>query len=55
MDEIIRKEIIKFETELRNHCNVEYDYTGDEIVKSSVNSVLIAFEEWFKKYKEDEN
>jgi len=45
-------EIEKFEEQLRECCHLEYDKkTGEEIVKSSVGSVLIAFEE-LQKAKE---
>ena len=50
------KELSNFEDKLREHCNIEYDITGEEIVKSSVAAVLIAFEEWHKDYlKEKKN
>ena len=46
-------QISKFENQLKKHCNIEYDIVGDEVVKSSINAVLIAFEEWYKEYQKD--
>jgi len=39
-----------FEESLREHCNIEYDIDGEEIVKSSIASVLIAFEEYENEF-----
>ena len=44
-----KSQIDKFEEQLRKHCNIERGIDGDDIVRSSVNSVLIAFEEWYKE------
>jgi hypothetical protein len=43
-----KSQIDKFEEQLRKHCNIEKGVDGDDIIRSSVNSVLIAFEEWYK-------
>jgi len=45
-----KSQIDKFEEQLRKHCNIEGGIDGDDTVRSSVNSVLIAFEEWYKEY-----
>ena len=31
---------------LRKHCNIVLDHNGEEIINSSLNSVLIAFDEY---------
>ena len=38
-----------FEMQLRLNCNIGYDLrSGEEMVNTSVNAVLIAFDEWLK-------
>lgn len=40
----------EFEEKVREHCNIEFNKAnGDEMINTSLNSLMIAFEEWQSK------
>jgi len=49
LDAVVRLQVSRFDKKVREHCNIEFSKTnGDKMANTSLNSLMIAFEETCK-------